>query len=126
MFILVGDWFQIKPVRAISIYTTMLNNFVLNDPSEPATPEDVGVRFFKKFRLFRLDIQYRSKDPQHSANLLAIRTFNSNMFPFTPKLIAQYKTLTRNDVHRGAASVQTEQTTYLVRPGLMRLSDRYI
>jgi hypothetical protein len=30
------------------------------------------------------------------------------------------------DLHRGAASVQTEQTIHLVRPGLMRLSDRYI
>lgn len=98
LFILVGDWFQIKPVRATSIYTTMLNNFVLDNPSEAGSPEDVGVRFFKKFRLFKLDIQYRSKDPQHSANLLTIRTFNPNAFPFTPSLISQYKTLTRNDV----------------------------
>ena len=28
--------------------------------------------------------------------------------------------------HRGAASMQTEQTTHLVRPGSMCLGDRYI
>jgi hypothetical protein len=74
LFILVGDWFQTPPVRATPLYMTILNNYVLDKPSTPSSPEDIRVRarFFKTFKLFRLDVQYRSKDPQHSANLLAV------------------------------------------------------
>jgi hypothetical protein len=80
------------------MYTTVLNNFCLQIPSTPASPEDIACRFFVSFQLFRLDIQYRSLDQKHSDNLLALRTFDPNIFPFTRTLISCYKKLRHQDV----------------------------
>ena len=48
--------------------------------------------------MFRLDVQYRSLDPEHSANLLALRTFSPTTFPFTRKLVSSYQKLQYSDV----------------------------
>jgi hypothetical protein len=77
---------------------TMLDNYCLKRPSHPSSPEDVGCRTFLQFKLFRLDIQYRSVDPLHSANLLSLRTFCPTEYPFTKKLLSSYKRFCHADV----------------------------
>ena len=117
LFILVGDFyqvvihffhvvvshtemnhFQIPPCRATPLHVTMLNNFCLDDPSLPASPEDLACRYFQQFKLYKLDIQHRSLDPSHSANLESLRTVDPTVFPITNKLISQYSVLKQQDV----------------------------
>ncbi len=93
-----GDFFQIPPVRAIPMYVTVLDNYIFKKPSQPAGPTDIGQRFFASFKLFRLDKQYRSLDPVHSANLESLRCLDPKIFPFNHSLLAHYKTFSSADV----------------------------
>jgi hypothetical protein len=76
----------------------MLNNFCLDKPSIPASPEDLGCRVFQQFQLFKLDVQYRSQDQAHSANLESLRTTVPTVFPVTNQLLGQYKFFKKEDI----------------------------
>lgn len=80
------------------MYVTVLDNYVFKKPSQPAGPTDIGQRFFASFKLFRLDKQYRSLDPVHSANLESLRCLDPKIFPFNHSLLANYKTFCSADV----------------------------
>ncbi len=86
---------------AVSIFDAMLRNFVLKNKASPIlTPEERGCAFFKTLRLMRLNSQQRSHDPIHTANIESMRVTDSRVFPITPKLIAQYKEITADDVKK--------------------------
>ena len=93
-----GDFFQIPPVRATPLYSTVLDNILFKKPSQPGGPEEIGQRFFSTFQLYRLDKQYRSSDSKHSANLESLRTLSPAVYPFTQQLLSQYKILRPADV----------------------------
>ena len=93
-----GDFFQIPPVRATSLYSTVLDIFLFKKLSIPGGPEEIGQRFFSSFQLYRLDKQHRSLDSVHSANLESLRTLNPAVYPFTKILLSQYKKLQPADV----------------------------
>jgi hypothetical protein len=93
-----GDFFQIPPVRATPLYSTVLDNTVFKKPSQPGSAEDVGARFFSTFKLFHLDTQFRSLDPQHSKNLSQLRCLDPTIYPFTRSLLSQYSVLSSSDI----------------------------
>ena len=98
MYFFPGDFFQIPPCRSTPLYSTVLDNALFKKPSQPGGPEDLGLRFFSKFQLFRLDKQYRSCVAIHTENLASLRTLNPAVYPFTRQLLAQYKLLQATDV----------------------------
>ena len=77
---------------------TILQNLVFATSSLPGSPEDVACRFFTTFKLFHLDVQYRSIDAQHSLNLAQLRTMNPTVYPFTRSVFKQYKALDPSDI----------------------------
>ena len=89
---------QIPPCRATPLHVTMLNNYCLSQPCTPSSPEDLACRYLHGFKLFKLDVQHRSQDPRHSANLESLRTTNPTVYPLTPRLLSQYQTFVRQDV----------------------------
>ena len=76
----------------------MLQNYCLNQPSTPASPEDMACRFFHRFQLYKLDVQHRSQDPRHSANLESLRTTIPTVYPISCRLLSQYQSFVRQDV----------------------------
>ena len=90
--------FQIPPCRATPLHVTMLNNFCLDIPSSPASPEDLGCRNFQQFQLYKLDVQYRSQDQAHSDNLESLRTTTPTVFPITKQLLLHYKYFQKEDI----------------------------
>jgi len=92
-------FFQIPPVAARSIFDSMLDQFVFDKPAPTLTPEERGCNFFKDLKLFRLEQQMRSSDPQQTANIHKLRVKDPLQAPLTPEILADYPSITSNDIN---------------------------
>ena len=109
--VLVGDFFQLKPVAGSALYTDVLRHFHVlpgsNDDS-PSKPKYAGSQAFSKFRLVELKEQVRAADDQEQANFLErMRDFNVQD-PISDELLKSLveRTLSKDDVNSSTSNLE--------------------
>ena len=90
--IILGDNFQLGPVRASAMYSSTIH---LGSKSSATGPEFAGIATFKKFKKFELRTQVRSEDPAHTARITKLR---ENEKPFNAEFFDDIKTLDSEDL----------------------------
>ena len=89
--LLVGDFFQLPPVRATAFYNADTSNQTI------ATPYDFGCALIEKFKMITLRQQMRSKDPEHTRRINRMRHTDTDD-PVNSDLINTFQVLTEEDI----------------------------
>lgn len=102
--LLLGDFFQLPPVGGSSLYTSVIDLFVMGAKTlDTATvtngPATQGAHWFVSFRKMELTQQMRAAgDPEHIAFLGLLRSPNPNMALIVQTLLKRYKIITAQDI----------------------------
>jgi len=122
LFIMCGDFHQIRPVAGVPLFETVLRIYVEEESVMPVSPADRGSSFFRHLRLFRLDKQQRATDELQASIVDQLRTIDPAVYPMSPgvrspSLIGHYKIISAVDVR---ASPRWDQTPVLVPLNIVR------
>lgn len=96
---LLGDWFQIPPVRATPIYKSMVSllTHIKKNGNITNTAQDRGNQLLLKFQYCELKQQHRSVDDSHTNDINQLRDLSVEK-PITVDMIKRIKTITLNDI----------------------------
>jgi hypothetical protein len=90
--VLLGDFFQLKPVKGTAFFDAALNPI---PDQKKATPFAYGCELLALFKMVDFTQQYRSKDPAHTATINQMRTMEK---PITLSLLDSLQVLSKDDV----------------------------
>lgn len=92
--ILMGDMFQLPPCPGEPMYKTVFKEFVTDSKIHPSHQ---GCELFTSFSYYELKEQMRSRDPQHTNLISAMRT-NPDFKQVAPKLLKHLRVIHRDDI----------------------------
>ena len=92
--LLVGDFFQMTPVKGTSLFDAALNNI---PPSKLGTSFEQGCAILERFKMITFTKQYRSVDESHTQ---AINRMRSDESPIDESFLQSLKILSENDIDK--------------------------
>jgi len=92
--VLLGDFFQLKPVRGTAFFDAAMNEIPI---SKKTTPYAYGRELLQLFKMISFTEQFRSKDAVHTASINQMRRVDTTQ-PITKSILNSLKVLSPSDL----------------------------